>query len=48
MGKHRHQRLRLWAVRAAWLFGLWAVSVTALGIVAGALRIAMRATGLTD
>ena len=39
-------RTRLWARRAAWLFGLWGASVAVLFIVAQVLKAVMRHSGL--
>jgi len=36
-----------WPKRIAWLVGLWALGVLALGLVAGLLRLLMNAAGLT-
>jgi cytochrome bd-type quinol oxidase subunit 2 len=38
---------RSWLRRVGWLVAIWASSVAALALVAGALRLAMRAAGLT-
>jgi hypothetical protein len=46
MEEHRSS-LREWGIRFAWLIAIWAASVAALGVVAGLLRIAMRAAGLS-
>ena len=36
-----------WARRIGWLVLIWALSVLALGIVAGIIRLLMTAAGLT-
>lgn len=40
--------LRVWTRRIAWLAVIWAASVAALGAVAGLLRVAMHAAGLSE
>ncbi|MCG1054604.1 DUF2474 family protein [Mycetohabitans sp. B5] len=37
-----------WITRLAWLVALWTAGVTVLATVAGALRIAMHAAGLSS
>ena len=38
---------RSWLRRLAWLAGLWLAGVIAMGVVALALKLVMRAVGLT-
>jgi hypothetical protein len=47
MERHR-TGLRIWSKRVAWLAAIWAASVAALGVVAGLLRVAMHAAGLSE
>jgi hypothetical protein len=39
--------MRTWMRRIGWLVLLWASSIAALALVAGALKLVMRAAGLT-
>lgn len=41
-------RGRLWLRRVSWLVAIWTVSVTALGVVAIAIRILMAGSGMTS
>ncbi|MCG1041259.1 DUF2474 domain-containing protein [Mycetohabitans sp. B8] len=48
MPKFRRNRVPAWVARLAWLVALWTAGVTALAVVAGALRLAMHAAGLSS
>ncbi|MCG1019736.1 MULTISPECIES: DUF2474 domain-containing protein [Burkholderiaceae] len=48
MPTSRRNRVPAWIKRLAWLVALWTTGVTALAVVAGALRIAMHAAGLSS
>ncbi|MCF7696930.1 DUF2474 family protein (plasmid) [Mycetohabitans rhizoxinica] len=47
MQKPPRNRVPTWATRLAWLIALWTASVAALAVVAGVLRLAMHAAGLS-